>query len=110
MKSKGTITFGKYKGEPAVIAFENDQLIFFTKPYWKRTIRMIFGVIGEALVSEKERFRINVSDITCLFICEDWKGKPVFEITTPNGVCKIAFKRDDELTSVLKIMLKEKIY
>ncbi|MBQ7125233.1 MAG: hypothetical protein IJO00_02605 [Clostridia bacterium] len=106
MESRGTITNGQYNGVSAVIAYENKQLIFSTKPSW---VRIIFGVIGEALVSAKERFRINISDITCLKISETWTGKPVFEITTPNDVCKITFSRDDELTYALKNELKDKV-
>ena len=106
MKSRGTITNNQYNGVSAIIAYENKQLIFSTKPVW---VRNFFGVIGEALVPAKERFRINISDITCLKFSRTWTEKPVFEITTPNDVCKITFGRDDELTYVLKKELKDKV-
>lgn len=106
MESRGTITNSRYKGVSAVIVYENKQLIFFTKPGW---VRIIFGVIGEALVSAKERFRINFSDVTSLKISKTWTGKPVYEITTPNDICEITLQSDDSLTYVLEDELKEKV-
>lgn len=106
MESTGTITNSRYRKASAVIKYENQQLIISTKPVW---IRMMFGLVGETLVSAKERFRINISDVAYLKISETWTSKPVFEITTPNDVCKITFSRDDELTYVLKNELKDKV-
>lgn len=106
MESKGTVTNSRYRKASAVIKYENQQLIISTKPGW---IRLMFGIVGEALVSAKERFRINIADVAFLKISETWTAKPVFEITTPDDVCKITFSRDDELTDILKNDLKDKV-
>lgn len=106
MESRGTITNRKYNGESAEIVFENKQLIFSTKPNW---VRLIFGIIGEALVPAKERFRINITDVTSLKISETWTSKPIFEITTSDDTCKITFNRNDELTSALRNELKDRV-
>lgn len=106
MKSRGTITNGEYNRVSAVIAYENNQVIFSTKPRW---IRLFFGVIGEALAPAKEQFRINVSDVISLKISETWTGKPVFEIIARKNFCEVTFNCEDELTDALKNDLKDKV-
>lgn len=107
MESRGTITTTKYKGVSAVINYENNQLIFSTKPRW---VRIVFGIVGEALASAKERFRINISDVISLKLSKAWTGKFVYQLTLKNNnICRVAFNDEDELTAKLKNDLKEKV-
>ena len=103
MESKATMKNGRYKGATTVLKLEDNQLIFCTKSLW---IRSMFGVLGEAMVSAKERFRINIYNVTCLKITETWTGKPIYEFVTSDNTYKVMFKEDNELSCFLKNALK----
>lgn len=107
MESRVKFTNSNYGKETAIIRYEKDELIFFTKPYWSR---LIFGLVGEALASWKFRFVINISNIEKLKISETRGGKPVYELVMNDGDrCKIFFECYDGMTTSLKRDLSNKI-
>ncbi|MBS6474719.1 MAG: hypothetical protein KH354_01845 [Clostridiales bacterium] len=98
---------GLCAGVAARIVYENDQLIFFTKREW---IGYVFGVLWQAIVPDKERFRINISDVESLTVGQSWTGKLVYTLTLKdNDYCKIFFKNNNELTDILEENLKNKM-
>lgn len=99
MESRGTLTSSKYNGVSAVVVYEGGQLIVSTKPAW---VRFIFGVVGEALAPAKERFRINISDITGATFSETLTGKPVAEIVTATDTIKLKLTRSSYLAAALQ--------
>lgn len=111
MEIKAKISTPEYGGIcggiAATIVYEYDQLIFFTKSEW---VGYAFGAIGQALAPNKERFRINISDIESVTLSRSWTGKSVYMLTLKNNdYCKIFFKSNNELTDILDEKLKDRL-
>ena len=84
---------------PVKIVYQNAQLIF----YWKSGMaRTCFGVVGEALSSEKERLRINFSDVKQMTTRKTWTGKQDIQLVTDEDTYIITFRKDDRMAEVLK--------
>lgn len=108
MESRAKISNSVFSSTPAIIRYENNQLIFLTKSKWTR---LVFGVIGEAMASAKERFRIDINDVESVVVSNSFTGKSSYEITLQNGENhKIVFNADDSLTNTLKNDLKDRIF
>ena len=99
MESRGTLTSKMYNGVSAKVVYEGNQLIISTKPVW---VRIVFGVVGEALAPAKERFRIHTSDIRCGTFSENWSGKSVVEIVTATDTIKLKLTHNDYLAAALQ--------
>ena len=98
MNSKCIIMTSPSKGNAEVV-YNNDQLIFLSKPRWAV---LVFGLIGHALAPLKERFRINTSDITSIVFSRTMTGNLVYEFKMKNNeIFKIGFRVANDFTTKL---------
>ena len=107
METEVKVIDGRLGGETALIEYTGRELIFFTKPKW---VRILFGVLGDALATYKERFRINILNLTAVTICSNRRGEGIMGIEVCGEEnCKIKFERNDLLLIQLKNALKDKV-
>lgn len=104
MKSKVSVIASEYSGE-ATISYENNQLIFSVKPAWAAIVAVPFGMIGYSLVPEKEKFRLDISEVETLRIDK----KNYLLTTNMHKSYQIKFKKEDELSIRLKNDLINKL-
>ena len=99
MESRIQLTAPGQNGVPATLRFEDGQLIIFAKSKW---IAFWFGMIGQAMASEKERFRFRVCDVKTADICQKPSGKSIFKLVTSEGKkFKFVFQAGDPLAKHL---------
>ena len=107
MECKCKITTPLYFREDATIRYEDEQLVFLFKPLW---VRLLFGVIGEALASEKEKFRLNLSEVNSVKLSYNRKGSPIYQMLLHNGEeWHIVFDCHCSLTTTLKKKFDDKL-
>ena len=108
METKVIIETAKYYGVEARLILSDEQLIFFTKPKW---VRYIFGMIGHAIASDKERFRIDLDSVKSIEFSQTFTKRPMCKIIFGENkdYCYISVSKNDEMVGVLEKKLKDRI-
>ncbi|MBR2474793.1 MAG: hypothetical protein IKB51_07205 [Clostridia bacterium] len=107
MEILAKINYNEFYDVISRLEYENEEIIFSTKSKW---LRVFFGVVGEALASYKESFRIKLSDIESITLGSSFTKKRVYVIKLFNGeFCSIVFKSQNEATINLMAILDKKV-
>lgn len=107
MESKAKVALPGRAKEKGRVVLEDNQLVIFTKYRWAK---LVFGLLVEYLVSDKERSRINLWDIVRVELGENWAGWPIYTLMLNNGdIYKIYFDSHNELTDTLKQHMQKRL-